>query len=142
MLHEVRVYDGQGNLKKIIKPKMNYEAKPICGGKEKKVCANQQCKKTTIMKGNQKYCHPNCAREEKLRLSKVIREAKKKFEKAKPIVPCGICEEPVTGTRIKYCSEVCDQKARKLKSKKKQEETNARIKIRREELKNEQTQTA
>ena len=135
-MHEVRVFDGQGNLKEIIQPVFDYEAKAI-GKTTNKKCP--ECKKISKFKGNQKFCGTDCARASKCRKEKAMRKEKKHLKMAKPIVPCEICEEPVTGTKIKYCSNVCDQKARKLKSKKKQEETNARIKIRREEIRHEES---
>jgi hypothetical protein len=136
MLHEVRVYDGQGNLKKTIQPVFDYEAKAI-GNKTKKSCANTKCGKTSNLKGNQRYCSPDCARDTKQRKEKARRAERKKLEEAKPVVPCEICGDPVKGTRKKYCSEDCDQKARRMKAMNKEARTREIIRLKRLELANE-----
>jgi len=139
MIHEVRIYDGQGNLKDVVQPVFDYETKAI-GNVTKKECP--ECKKTTKLKGNQKFCTPDCAKANKTRKERARREERKRLEEAKPVVPCHLCGQPVTGGRRKYCGEICDQKARKIKAMNKQRKTQEIIKLKRAEWKNEQTQTA
>ena len=133
MIHEVRIYDGQGNLKDVVQPVFDYQTKAI-GNVTKKECP--ECKKITKLKGNQKFCGADCAKANKARKEKARREERKRLEEAKPVVPCEICGEPVTGTRVKYCGEICDQKARKIKAMNKQQRTNEIIKLKREEMRN------
>jgi len=136
LIHEVKIFDGDGNLKKIIQPVFDYEFKAM-GNVTKKQCP--ECKKTTKLKGNQKFCGPDCARANKQRKEKARRAERKRLEAAKPIVPCELCGQPVTGMRKKYCGEVCDQRARKIKAMNKQQRINALIKIKREEISNDQS---
>jgi len=139
LIHEVKIFDGDGNLKKIIQPVFDYDFKAM-GNVTKKQCP--ECKKTTKLKGNQKFCTAECARRHKQKKEKARRDERNRFKAAKPIVPCELCGQPVTGMRKKYCGEVCDQRARKIKAMNKQQRTNELIKIKREELQNEQTHIA
>jgi len=133
MIHEVRIYDGQGNLKDVVHPVFDYQAKAI-GNVTKKECP--ECKKITKLKGNQKFCGTDCAKANKARKEKARREERKRLAEAKPVVPCALCGQPVARMRKKYCGEVCDQKARKIKAMNKQKRTNEAIKIKREEMRN------
>ena len=136
MIHQVKIFDGDGNLKKIIQPVFDYEFKAM-GNVTKKKCP--ECKKTTRLKGNQKFCSPDCASSNKQRKEKARRAERKRLEEAKPIVPCELCGSAVKGKRKKYCGEACDQRARKIKAMNKQQQTNELIKIKREELRHEES---
>ncbi len=139
MIHEVRVYDANGKLKDRFTPVFDYEVKPI--GSQAKICKKQcpECKRTTRLKGNQRFCTVACRKANKARLNKQKGE---KREATKPKVVCELCDNAVTGRRVKYCSWECGRKARKIKAVQKQIEITAQLKIRREELENEEHRQA
>ena len=133
MIHEVRVFDGEGNLKEIIMPIFDYEA-PAIGNSKKKKCP--ECKKEKMMKGNTKFCSATCSKTTKIRKEKARRAQRKREEALKPIVPCELCGKPVKGKRIKYCGAICDKKARQLKDMNNRDRISALLKIRKQEIAN------
>ena len=52
-MHEVKIFDGNGNLKEIIQPVFDYDCKSL-GRTRTKPC--QECGKTAKLLGNQKFC--------------------------------------------------------------------------------------
>ena len=78
-LHEVRVYDGQGNLKESFVPVVNYE-----GGDKIKYpshkCTNISCETMTTKRGT---CGPDCSKENKRLKSKSYKATQRRLlEKA------------------------------------------------------------
>ena len=132
-MNEVRVFDGQGNLKEILQPVFDYEtARP--GKKMTKVCC--ECGKTSPCTGNQKYCSPECGKAHKHRVEKARRANQLKARESKPTVPCIICSKPVVDlAQRKYCSETCALNARRVNAMNKRTKTNELIKIKRQEAK-------
>ena len=114
MIHEVRIYDAEGNLKDVVEPVFDYSFDSI-GGVSMKVCP--ECKQQAELRGNQKFCGPVCSKKNKSRKEKAKREEKRERDEAKPIVLCIVCGvKPVTGRRLIYCSDICDHRARKTKA--------------------------
>ncbi len=129
MIHEVRIFDGEGNLKDVVQPVFDYSFDSI-GAVSMKVCP--ECKHQAELKGNQKFCSPDCSKKYKSRKDKAKRKAKKELEDAKPIVLCKVCGvEPVTGRRVLYCSDTCDHRARKIKAMSKDKAIKESLRIKR-----------
>jgi hypothetical protein len=110
-VHQVKVYDGKGNLKEIIHPEFDCEGKTL-GRTRNRPC--ELCGKFAKLQGNQKFCTSTCAADHKSKMAKARRENRKKEREARPIIPCEQCGEPVAPNRRKYCGKACDSKARKL----------------------------
>jgi hypothetical protein len=110
-VNQVKIYDGKGNLKKIIQPVFDYEGTSR-GNTTNKPC--RFCGKIANLLGTQKFCTVKCGELNKQAASKRKREEKNRLRAAKPSIPCQQCGEPVAPRRRKYCGKVCDSKARKL----------------------------
>ena len=117
MLGQVKVFDGNGNLKEVIQPFPNYEAHPRLKTLEHK-CPRTGCGKLTKRKV---YCSKDCAAE----MKRVKTEANKikyagnrlaaKIVKAE--IPCRVCGTIIASNRSVYCKPKCRDEAGKRNSK-------------------------
>jgi hypothetical protein len=139
MMHEVKIFDGKGNLIEIIQPVFNYDCNKL-GRTRNKACG--VCGKYSELSGNQKFCGATCAGKHKRKRSKLKREANKKAREARPAIPCEVCGKPVAAGRYKYCGKVCDNKVRKLNALAKQAKTAEIIKFKRQEIRNDKIASA
>ncbi len=134
MIHEVRVYDKNGKLKDRFMPVFNYEPQTI-GNQSMKTCP--ECGTKKLLKGNARFCSVACKKAHRTKRDKRLRAAAKLVREARPIVPCEVCGNPVTGKRVRYCGEICDKNGRKMKAMNKADAVKKLIKIRKAELENE-----
>ncbi len=133
MIHEVRIFDGQGNLKKTVKPVFDYDAKKV-GSFVEKQCV--ECGQIKRLKKSQKFCSPDCAKADRARRARIKKEEAEQMKADMPKLRCSICDKPIAGLRTKYCSDACDQKSRKIMAKAKQKRTNEAIQLKRKEMRN------
>lgn len=133
MMHEVRVFDGNGKLKEIIQPVFDYENKPL-GNKTMKTCP--VCGKQKKMNGNAKFCSTPCSKKHISQREKKKRDEQNRLKAMKPTVPCELCGTPVTGRRVKYCGAECDKRARQLKDMNNRDRNNAILLARKKEIAN------
>ena len=132
-MHEVKIFDGQGNLIEIIQPVFNYDCNKL--GRTKSMACGV-CGEYSELSGNQKFCGSTCAGKHKRKMAKIKRDASKKAREARPVIPCEMCGKPVASNRRKYCGKVCDNKVRKLNAMAKHAKTAELIRIKRQEIKN------
>lgn len=110
MLGEVKIFDGQGNLKEIVQPVFNYECAPVRKYLAHE-CFNKKCHIVTQRKF---FCSSTCAELVK-EARKKTRRADRQAEKAdRPTRPCQICGEPTP--RLKNCSTQCMEIANRARS--------------------------
>ena len=127
MIYPVKIFDGEGRLKKIIEPvqalEQYWQTMPVgdevdsidanvlqANGssyylKHAIVCANIECKKeTTVVSRNAKYCSLKC--QEQVKRRKASQKPKEKQFKKCVIEDCGNVFEAQRGNQ-KYCGPVC-----------------------------------
>ena len=138
-MHEVKIFDGKGNLIEIIQPVFNYDCNKL-GRTKSRACG--VCGKYSELSGNQKFCGTTCAGKHKRKMAKLKRDASKKAREARPTIPCEMCGKPVASNRRKYCGKVCDNKVRKLNAMAKHAKTAELIKLKRQEIRNDKTANA
>ena len=109
MIHEVRVFDGQGNLKEVI---TEFDCEPTNIKKyQEHVCNNSQCQELTTRKN---YCSTKCADfvgSEKVRKK---REAREEERRNRPQKYCVTCDSPLIGQQKKFCTAECGYENRKM----------------------------
>ena len=117
LVPEIKVFDGQGNLKEIIQPVFNYECEPL-----RKYAPHEcQYKECQIITKRRFFCSTACAEKVKEGRKKARRENRKAEKTGKPTRPCQICEKPTA--RLKNCSTRCLEianRARSMSAKKKE----------------------
>lgn len=127
MIYPVKIYDGEGRLKKIIEPEQALEqywqtmpvgdevdsidanVMQVNGSsyylQRKIVCANSECKKeTTVVSRNAKYCSIKC--QEQVKRRKASQKPKEKEYKKCAIKECQNVFEAQRGNQ-KYCGPAC-----------------------------------
>lgn len=117
MLGQVKVFDGKGNLKKIIQPVASYEVNPMCKAREHQ-CPRPGCGKLTKLKV---YCSKDCSTEMK-RIKAQIN--KKKYadnriaaKALKAGTACRVCGTIIASNRSVYCKQECRNEAGRRNSK-------------------------
>jgi|21_taG_2_1085346.scaffolds.fasta_scaffold23464_4 predicted nucleic acid-binding Zn ribbon protein len=125
MLGEVRIYDGEGNLKKIVNPFIDYSSKNLKGNSKLHKCFNFKCRKKTKRK---KYCSDDCKKEAMQIRQQRERKERESAKAKKPALFCvnKECGKKLRLNRKKYCSEKCELVLRKIKDRKKAAEINKR----------------
>lgn len=129
MIHEVRVFDGEGNLKEIIQPVFNYDPKPVKEFQEHK-CKSSGCENMTKKKN---YCSEACRKK-----SSRKRELRRRAEEnsLKETLYCQLCNAVLKSPRRKYCSPACDKKAARAKWEKSNEKIKQILMEKKKEIKN------
>lgn len=107
MLGQVKVFDGNGKLKEIIQPVIDYELKTC-----RKVPAHPCpiCGTVTI---RPKFCGKKCADEQRAASNKKKTKAETSARAPRSKQPCCICKKITT--RPKYCSPGCSVTAIRMK---------------------------
>ena len=128
---QIRVYDGKGNLKKVVEPVFDYS--PMKSPRKKypeHECHASGCNVLTTKKS---YCSKKCQTEVTKK-----RERNKRAEKKalRPKVYCAVCDAELAPRRPVYCSDSCSDIGTKIKMKEASERNKKTIKKRKKEEKN------
>lgn len=112
MISEVRIYDGEGNLKETVIPELLFDnMKKFQSHK----CSNKGCKKKTT---NRHYCSPACRVAVKMRKEKAKRVEKKRLDELKPKRTCANkgCKKLLDSSKKQYCEKKCAREATRANS--------------------------
>lgn len=128
MINEVRVFDGEGNLKATVIPELVFDNMKKF---QSHSCRNSSCKNMTT---NRHYCTQACRFEVQKRQAEEKRIARKKMEELKPKRPCTNegCEKKLEQRQSKFCSRKCAGDAGRDARHKKAEESKKHLKKLRE----------
>ena len=107
MLGQVKVFDGKGNLKKIIQPVQDYETKTM------RTVESHPCPICSTETTRPKFCSKDCAEKQKKIFNKKKSNASKAARPPAIERPCCICRKLTI--RPKYCSNDCSVMAIRMK---------------------------
>tara|TARA_R100001594_G_C3973928_1_gene248447 strand:- start:138 stop:530 length:393 start_codon:yes stop_codon:yes gene_type:complete len=108
-MNEVRVYDGNGNLKQVI-TSFELVTQPIRKKFSEHECKASRCKNLTT---NKNYCSSKC-QQEVYRKKELNRRAE--VNALRPKLKCEVCEEPIEHPRKKYCGRECRLEGQRIQS--------------------------
>ena len=127
---QIRVYDGQGNLKKVVEPVFDYDSMKSPRKKHPEhECDASGC---TVLTTKKNYCSKKCQTEVMKK-----REKNKRAEKnaSRPKVLCAVCDAELVPRRSVYCSDSCSVIGTKIKMKEASERNKKKLKRKRGKLK-------
>lgn len=124
MINEVRIFDGEGNLKETVIPELFFDNMKKF---QSHSCRNSSC---TNMTTNRHYCTQACRIELQKRQAEEKRIARKKMEALKPKRLCSNegCEVVLDSSKKKFCSRKCASDAGRDARHKKADETKRELK--------------
>lgn len=124
MINEVRIYDGEGNLKATVMPELAFDNMKKF---QPHLCKNTGCGETTT---NRHYCSQPCRVAVKMRKEKAKRAEKKRLEALKPKRLCSNegCEVVLDSSKKKFCTKKCASDAGRDSRHKKADETKRELK--------------
>ena len=123
MINEVRIFDGDGNLKGTVMPELIFDNMKKF---QPHICRHTPCGEITT---NRHYCSEACRTAVKRKKEKAKIAEKKRLYELQPKRICKLdgCDVVLTSNRKKYCTKKCARKANEGQRIKKAEEVKEKL---------------